>query len=79
MLEQITAFGGHELRDYNTISSWYREHICSYISAPDHLFLVVELQASLNQLIGILEASVTELHPVFRALKGDNMPIQPVS
>jgi len=65
MLDAMVSFGGHSLQDPHSVSNWYRDRIQSQIESPDHLFLVVELDSSPSQLIGILEASIVNLHPVF--------------
>lgn len=65
MLDAMTAFGGHALQDAHSVSNWFRDSIRSQIESPNHLFLVAELTASPSQLIGVLEASVIELHSVF--------------
>jgi ribosomal protein S18 acetylase RimI-like enzyme len=65
MLDAMASFGGHALQDPHSVSNWFRDSIQSQIESPDHLFLVVELNVSPSQLIGVLEASVIELHSVF--------------
>jgi ribosomal protein S18 acetylase RimI-like enzyme len=66
MLDTMASFGGHVLQDSHSVSTWFRDSIQSQIESPNHLFLVVELNASPSQLIGVLEASIIELHSVFR-------------
>lgn len=65
MLHAMVSFGGHGLQDSHSVSNWFRDSIQSQIESPDRLFLVAELDVSPNQLIGVLEASITELHSVF--------------
>lgn len=65
MLDALASFGGHALQEPHSVSDWFRDSIQSQIESPDHLFLVAELDTSPNQLIGILEASIIELSPVF--------------
>jgi ribosomal protein S18 acetylase RimI-like enzyme len=65
MLDEMAFFGGHALQDSNSASNWFRDSIQAQIESPNHLFLVVELNSSSSQLIGVLEASINELHPVF--------------
>lgn len=65
MLDAMASFGGHCLQDPHSVSNWFRDSLQSQIESPDRLFLVAELGISSNQLIGVLEASITELHSVF--------------
>ncbi len=65
MLDEMTSFGGHAFQNSDTGSTWLRDCIQSQINSPDHLFLGVELDPAPSQLIGILEASVAHLPPVF--------------
>jgi ribosomal protein S18 acetylase RimI-like enzyme len=65
MLDEMASFGGHVLQDPHSISRWFRDSIQSQIESPDHLFLGAELNSSSSQLIGVLEASIKELPPVF--------------
>lgn len=65
MLHAMVSFGGNGLQDSHSVSNCFRDSIQSQIESPSHLFLVAELDVSPNQLIGVLEASITELHPVF--------------
>lgn len=65
MLDEMASFGGHVLQDPHSISRWFRDSIQSQIESPDHLFLGAELNSSSSQLIGVLEASIKELSPVF--------------
>ncbi|WP_256871662.1 GNAT family N-acetyltransferase [Nostoc sp. TCL26-01] len=65
MLDAMASFGGHALQDPHSVSSWFRDSIQSQIESPNHLFLVAELNVSSSQLIGVLEASIIELHSVF--------------
>jgi ribosomal protein S18 acetylase RimI-like enzyme len=65
MLDAMAFFGGHALQDPYSVSNWFRDSIQSQIESPNHLFLVAELNSSPSQLIGVLEASIIELHSVF--------------
>lgn len=65
MLYEMASFGGHGFQNSDAGSIWLRDRIQSQINSPDHLFLGVELDAASSQLIGILEASVARLPPVF--------------
>lgn len=65
MLNAMAFFGGHVLQDQHSVSNCFRDSIQSQIESPDHLFLIAELAISSYQLIGILEASIIQLHPVF--------------
>jgi ribosomal protein S18 acetylase RimI-like enzyme len=65
MLDEMASFGGHGLQNSDAGSTWLRDCISSQINSPDHLFLSVELDTAPSQLIGILEASVAHLPPVF--------------
>lgn len=65
MLDEMASFGGDCLQDPHSVSNWFRKCILLQIEAPDRLFLVVELNVSSSQLIGILEASIADLPPVF--------------
>jgi GNAT superfamily N-acetyltransferase len=68
MLDEMTSFGGHILQNSTDSSSnWFRDRVQLQIDAPDHLFLGAELNASSSQLIGILEASIANLPPVFQS------------
>jgi ribosomal protein S18 acetylase RimI-like enzyme len=65
MLDEMTSFGGHILQEPPSASKWLRDSIQSQIESPDRLFLVVELDTRSSQLIGILEASIIHLAPIF--------------
>ncbi len=65
MLDEMASFGGHVLQNPHSISNGFRDSIQSQLESPDHLFLAAELNASSSPLIGILEARITELHPIF--------------
>lgn len=65
MLDEMASFGGHVLQNPHSISNGFRDSIQSQIESLDHLFLAAELNASSSPLIGILEARITELHPIF--------------
>lgn len=65
MLDEMASFGGHVLQNSDSGSKWFRDRIQVQIESPDHLFLGVELNAPSNQMIGILEASIANLPPVF--------------
>jgi ribosomal protein S18 acetylase RimI-like enzyme len=66
MLNEMASFDGHPLQDPDSVSNSIRDPIQVQIESPDHLFLVAELNfSSSSQLIGILEASITEQYPVF--------------
>ncbi|MBE9182759.1 GNAT family N-acetyltransferase [Oculatella sp. LEGE 06141] len=65
MLDEMASFGGHVFQNSDAGSTWLRDCIQSQINSPDHLFLGVELDAAPSQLIGILEASIAHLPPVF--------------
>lgn len=66
MLDEMASFGGHVLQDSGSGANWFRDRIQSQIESPDHLFLGAELNDSSSQLIGILEASIANLPPVFQ-------------
>ena len=65
MVDEMASFGGHPTQDLSQTSNWFRDHIGSHIESPDYLFLIAEISPSSGQPIGILEASITGLHPVF--------------
>lgn len=65
MLDEMASFGGHVFQNSDAGSTWLRDCIQSQINSPDHLFLGVELDTEPSQLIGILEASIAHLPPVF--------------
>jgi ribosomal protein S18 acetylase RimI-like enzyme len=65
MLDEMASFGGHGFQNSDAGSTWLRDCIQSQITAPDHLFLGGELDTVPSQLIGILEASIAHLPPVF--------------
>lgn len=65
MLDAMVSFGGHRLQDPHSVSNWYRDRIQSKLESLDHLFLVAALDFPYSQLIGILEASIANLHSVF--------------
>ena len=65
MLDEMASFGGHVLQNSDSGSKWFRDRIQVQIESPDHLFLGVELNAPSSQMIGIVEASIANLPPVF--------------
>jgi ribosomal protein S18 acetylase RimI-like enzyme len=65
MLDEMASVEGHPLAERGQVSAWLRERITSAIHAPDHLLLVAETSSSEPQTIGVVEASITELHAVF--------------
>ncbi len=65
MVAEMASFGGHPTQDFNQTSNWFGNHIGSHIESPDYLFLIAEIAPSSSQPIGIHEASITGLHPVF--------------
>jgi ribosomal protein S18 acetylase RimI-like enzyme len=65
MLDEMTSFGGDLLQGSLSDSHWLRDSIRSQIEFLDRVFLVAELNAPSSQLIGILEASIVQLAPVF--------------
>lgn len=66
MLDDMTSFGGHYVfQNSDSGSDWLRDCIQPQIDSPDHLFLGMQLDVASSQLIGILEASVANLPPVF--------------
>jgi len=65
MVDEMASCGGHPTQDLSQTSNWFRDHIGSHIDPSDFLFLIAEITPSSSQPIGILEASITGLHPVF--------------
>jgi ribosomal protein S18 acetylase RimI-like enzyme len=65
MLEEMASVGGHPLAERGQVSAWLQERITSAIHDPDHLLLMAETNLSEPQTIGVVEASITELHAVF--------------
>lgn len=65
MIDEMASFGGHPIQDPNQTSNWFRVHISSHIKSPDHLFLIADNLSTSTQPIGILEASIAGVHPLF--------------
>ncbi|OKH30402.1 hypothetical protein NIES2101_42450 [Calothrix sp. HK-06] len=65
MLTEMTSFGGHPLQDANSLLSSLRYPIQEDVQSPDCLLLVAELNSPESQLIGILEANIANLYPIF--------------
>ncbi|MDJ0704765.1 MAG: N-acetyltransferase [Leptolyngbyaceae cyanobacterium MO_188.B28] len=65
MLGEMASFGGHVLQTPDSVSNYFRDRIHSKLDSPDHLFLGATPNFSSSQLIGVLEASIAHLHPVF--------------
>jgi ribosomal protein S18 acetylase RimI-like enzyme len=66
MVNEMATFGGHPARGSKQISSWFRDHVRSHMESQDHLFLIAELTMPSRHMVGILEASIAGLHPVFK-------------
>jgi len=64
MLDTMTALGGHALKSPDTVATYFQSEIAPQIDLPDHLFLGAELDST-HQLIGMLEASIKDLNPIF--------------
>ena len=65
MVNEMATYGGHPTLGSKQVSSWFRDHVHSHIESQDHIFLAAALRAPSRQLVGILEASIAGLHPVF--------------
>jgi GNAT superfamily N-acetyltransferase len=65
MLDDMTSFGGHGFQASEAGATWLCDSIQPQIDSPDRLFLGAEFDASSRQLVGILEASIINLPPIF--------------
>ncbi len=65
MIEEMASLGGHAIQDPDQTANWFRDHISSRLESPDHLFLIAEDLSSSSQILGMLEASITGLDPIF--------------
>jgi GNAT superfamily N-acetyltransferase len=65
MLEEMSAAGGQSLAEGGQAPEWLAERIRSALKAPDHLLLLVDSEEPGARPFGIVEASITQPHPVF--------------
>jgi GNAT superfamily N-acetyltransferase len=68
MVKEMADVGGHSIQDSDQVSIWFRDHIHSLIDDADHLFLLAEIELASRISVGLLEASIANLHPAFLPL-----------
>jgi GNAT superfamily N-acetyltransferase len=66
MLNEMASLGGHPIAEGSSASDWLRERFIPAIDDPDHLLLLAESEDPEANPIGLVEASITQPHPVFR-------------
>ena len=69
MLNEMASLGGHPIANGSKASDWLHERFISAIDDPDHLFLLAEPKDPEANPIGLVRASTTQPHPVFRATR----------
>jgi len=65
MVDEMVISGGHPIHDVGNLTDWFAKRIKSVMDSEIHLFLIAESETIPSRLLGILEASIVELHPVF--------------
>jgi GNAT superfamily N-acetyltransferase len=67
MVQEMASFGGHAVAEGHHASAWCHNHVVSGLSDPDLVLLLAESEEPPAAPLGIVEASITEPHPVFEA------------
>jgi ribosomal protein S18 acetylase RimI-like enzyme len=65
MIQEMAAGGGDPLRDEMEIHKWFEQSLESALEHEDHLVLLAQNSEPDSEPIGLVEASLTELHPLF--------------
>jgi GNAT superfamily N-acetyltransferase len=65
MLEEMAAHGGDMPGEEETIREWFEESLQSALEGEDHLVLLAQAPAPEDTTIGLVQASLSGLHPVF--------------
>jgi ribosomal protein S18 acetylase RimI-like enzyme len=65
MLQEMASAGGDPPGDETEIQKWFEQSLKSALENEDHLVLLAQTAEPADNPIGLVEASLTELHPVF--------------